>query len=311
MELPDTFLNCLVDASSFFKEKLSRSYFSVRLGHWLRISVCYSLKRQDQIGISIGDSCWDFPTFAKKCFPDAGIEYEIYSTNNHSNNIERKEPTNILNEEILERIVKKSKYPLIINRPDGSFSTIKNNVNNISKIIFSEYPLELVLFEIKSIEEKKEFPWNSLLHWKWVFERGEMQAEIAGRSGYSTVSGWKAYARWIQGFNSSIKGNKFHKDIVSLIILLEDRRKTAEEYFKYLLELDLDENIRIAINKFLEIISIFIMNIKKAKTASKISLINPDLRKYIMKCYSAEQETLIAFKLIQITYNKLFSRNKK
>ena len=318
MSYSDTFLDCLYEISGKYSLQISRSYFAVRLGHWLRISLAFQLPKQVNIGNPISDSFWDFISFKHHCFSDAGINASLYISESRINkaspllkNILAKNNkiTRFSNLSTLQHYIKKNEGYGILTCNTGQFKVIKCGSKVQILSLCEQNACKPVFLCIHSIKVKSTIPWNSLLYWGWIFERGEEPTEIAIENSYSCVSGWKAYARWIQAYNLPANLNKFHQKLNNLSALLKDRRSVALDYLDYLIQIQKNSEIAFVLGNFKKIILELLPHLETLHN-SILANYSMNVQDILLKCYFIEQKTRIEFKKIKRLYHDLIYKQE-
>lgn len=332
MEIQDSFSACLTSLVQSFSSNITRSRILVETGHWLRVSLALQLPRQVNIGHPSGENSWDIIGLANTAFPAMGIEYELYVgekrySRGHKTAANAKYRINWDNihlisnlEDFTATVEKIPVHQTIVAIPDGSYKIIstRNGGKEIKGETVLEHandlfdlPLGPILLVIKSASppEITDLPWETLLYWGWTFERGEEPTEIEGNGGFSTVSGWKGYARWMQSylFDNRKAINPFIK---TLPYLLLDRKKTSLDHWKYLADhLEIDMSATIA-SKFAEIAADSIPLLEELIDAYDNDADHRTIRERVAACYFNDQRTLQVFNQCRKHHNDLQHRKK-
>lgn len=313
----DSFLDCLEQAASILKLDLTRSYFAVRTGHWLRISLAMSVKRQEALGHPSADGFWDHIALMNKYYPDAGIDAMLYigkkritlakETSAQGKRIIESEKIHILSspEGFKEKINQfyHNNAILILFHKHGVYlllhkSSNKLTLEDVNSNLTDYYSHDLgpVLIIINNMTPQEGIPWNSLEYLSWTFERGEEPTEVTGHHGHSAVSGWKAYARWIQGYLLKPKEKSIHSELQYLPELLIDRRTSAIEYLEILAKETRHAQLSQLFTDFVDVAKRTIEELSTLHQLYQKQASHQELRSQITKVYFTEQETLPIFK---------------
>lgn len=208
-------------------------------GYGSRITVAMNVNNGKEIGHPCSNYVWDIVSFAENCFQAIGLQYKLYLGEGYNNTARyTSAQSNRFFSEAVE-IIDNFEDELIVNgpfifaNPDGNwyYSNITNEPisNN-----YQSMPFGPIIVSIHGIKKKKfEFPKSSLNYLINTLERGEEPMEIAGKGGYSAVSGWKAFARWMQAYSIPGKGLR-HENLKNLSILLLERRRCFVKYWEEL-----------------------------------------------------------------------------
>ncbi len=311
---------------------ISRSKILVETGHWLRISLALQLPRQSNIGHPSGETSWDFLGIVNATFSDLGIDYDLFIgemrfTRGHKTAANAKydidwNKVHLLKsgKELIDLIENLPVQTSIVALPNGTYSIVsdKGTDYTISKDNLKEnvdmllaIPLGPVILKINSISipEKQTLPWNTLNYLGWTFERGEEPTEIEGLNRFSTVSGWKAYARWMQAYLFDNQKN-IHPFIQKIPHLLLDRKQASLEHWKHLADtLEIETSAKIA-SMFHEIAQDSIPLISELISAYEEGASYQSIRKHVADCYFNDQRTLQVFNLARKHYNDIKHRKK-
>ncbi len=208
----------------------------------------------------------------------------------------------------------------LVAMPDGTYKIIseKKTKYTISKDLIIEsipdlikMPLGPIVLRINSMNasNQSDLPWKTLLYWGWTFERGEEPTEIVGNGGFSTVSGWKAYARWMQSYLFDNE-KALHPFIKTIPYLLLDRKQTSIEYWRFLADhLEIEMSATIA-SRFRDIAADSIPLIEALINEYEEGADHRTIREKVSACYFNDQRTLGVFNLCRKHYNDLQHRKK-
>ncbi len=315
MQITDSFLDTLTHLVGSYG--IDRSYIAFRSGHWLRISMAMNLKRQLDLGNPVGDTLWDFNGFVTNCFEDMGIQVKIYQSKIRDTSARK---TQALGNRAMSSDV------ILFDRPEEFVESISSAIgkvmmtttegtfvshlpDNLEKLF--DLPLGPVAIEIVDAVARHDTPWNSLMYWGWTFERGEEPTEVEGRGGISAVSGWKAYARWMQGYLLRPKPKAIHSDIRLIPHLIKDRMSSARPYLEKLITIEENENIRENYLSFIEVIDEVIPRLDHLIILYEEEAEHSALRKGITEVYFSVQKTLPIFKSFKNLHHDYVLQRKR
>lgn len=269
------------------------------IGIGARFSLAMNVKSGREIGHPSSNYIWDIISTSENCFHELGINWQLFinqaydnrarataalQLNKISHHIRFVESPNQIDENI----------PILYADPSGEWLFSKLKPSNF-ELEHDLMPFGVVAFQIKSVIENHDpyhFPSSTLSYLVRTLERGEEPMEIEGLGHYSAVSGWKAFARWMQAYSMPIKGIK-HTYLNNVIRLLAIRRN---ENTKYWFELTNRLDNKIESDFAFELYSVY------SKISEKISnTISADIIKYqdIKEIYYTEQESLPVYKRIK------------
>ncbi len=329
MELLDSFSRGLTTVLQRYDSTITHPQMTVLSGQWLRVSMAMQLPRQINIGHPYGESGWDFLGIANAMLLPLSIDYRLYIgdlryTRGHVTAANAKYPIDwqriIIIQNLEELIQNIDTETSIIAMPDGSYRIISTRDDDlfiskqsllsvIDELI--QLPLGPVILQINGLSDPipQELPWDTLQYCGWTFERGEEPTEIEGNQRFSTVSGWKAYARWMQSYQFD-NSSAIHPFIKSIPHLLIDRRKAASEYwFTLASQLQIEQSASIA-EQFGQIAEDAIPLFETLIDSYKDNENHRTIRKNISACYFNEQRTLHVFNQAKKHYNDLAHRKK-
>ena len=269
-------------------------------------------KTGKEIGHPSGHYSWDIVGVVEHCFPDCGIESTLYIGPGYATRArstaaqsERELPENVmlLPDFSLDPSLELQSSNLIYPDQNG----VWHHTSSLSSIDvdWSVFPFGPILIEIHGFTYKSGFPASTLQYLINTLERGEEPMEIRGRNNYSTVSGWKAFARWMQSYAIPLPDVQ-HQQLNYQANLLVERRF---HFIEFLMELLPDLN-----EKETELIAglqskyeqAFITLIEEMTENSIDSFDRFDWETLVIKksftlgnirsCYFAEQKTLTYYK---------------
>ena len=208
-----------------------------------RITLSMNVKRGNEIGHPSSVYIWDLINTAESCFEFLDWRIclgEAYHTLARSTAAQS-------SRELSDRITLLSdddisgKGPAIMAHPDGYWEYYEQEFN-IDKKIIEKMPFGPVILYIDGIKESAlKFPRSMLRYLINTFERGEEPMETRGKNNYSAVSGWKAYARWMQSYTIPIPDMQ-HEFLATLLQLIDERRRFFS-YYWYKLSENLDNEL--------------------------------------------------------------------
>jgi hypothetical protein len=302
-----------------------------RTGHWLRITVAIETKRQQYLGHPSADTFWDYFSLIKNWKEDIGFDTNFYFSDKRVSLAKETTAKGIRTEDIdpnfiikdSEDYMKTVRQQLINNSVtllqdvNGKFWVLNKNYNfsdnqliNIDDLksrinAFFDLDLGPIILSIYPTKIKKNIPWKMLLYLAWTFERGEEPTEIDTLTGISAVSGWKAYARWMQGYLLPIKEKSIHPSLYELPTILIERRTSAMNF----LEQHLNDNKKSALGQiytgFYNILQETIEELSKLQDYYNQDLAYQLIRNQITKVYFSEQKSLSYFKELKKIYHDL------
>jgi len=308
----DTFLDILTDLSNH--PEVNRSYLAFRSGHWLRVTLAMNLKRQTELGHPSADSLWDYNGMIANCFSDLGIKVRLYQSSKRNTLARRTKARGsrdfykdiVLFEDMRNPLDLKDKTGLITH-PDGYFTQM-SQIDSFE--IYDILPLGPIALEILEIEPKHNIPWDSLMYWGWTFERGEEPTEVIGKGGYSAVSGWKAYARWMQGYLLKPKKKGIHPYLKTLPSILFDRVNSASPYLEKIIEEESKVPLRENFEAFYEVIQKVKPLLTELDDLYRNNSSHSEIRKGITSVYFTFQETLPIFKSLKNLHHDYILQSK-
>ncbi|MCE7733359.1 MAG: hypothetical protein GPJ54_00680 [Candidatus Heimdallarchaeota archaeon] len=269
------------------------------IGVGARFSLAMNVKSGREIGHPSSNYIWDIISTSENCFHELGIDWQLFINQAYDNRARATAASqqNSISDHIrfietLEQL--QGDIPIIYADPSGEWIYSESKPSN-SELKQELMPFGVVAFQIKNIIQNHNlyhFPTSTLSYLIRTLERGEEPMEIEGHGHYSVVSGWKAFARWMQAYSIPIKGIK-HNYLNNVIRLLAVRRNENARYW-YELSNRLDKKIE---SDFaFQLYSVY------SKISDKITnTISADIIKYpdIKEIYYTEQESLPVYKQIK------------
>ncbi len=318
----------------YFKQHqipISRSEFLVFSGQWLRVSLAYLLKRQVNLGHPYGELSWDFLGLIRNTFGDLNLSVKFISgveRNNLAKNTIAKGEREFSDKyvkyvsskdefiSVIEKMANLSeeavigkndgKYYFLTNSRDSgsvSYSDVIQNVTEYYELPFG--PIIFVPLNTKSVGVV-DFPWNSIRYLSWTFERGEERTESVDKFGYTSVSGWKAYARWMNHYILPDRGKSiFHQNIRNLPSLIRDRRLTSITYWEKLAEQNQHKDLSAVISKLIKILNSSIEITNRIDLYYSNDIQDKAVRQLIRELYFNEQKTLPVFNELKRIYHNI------
>ncbi|OLS27790.1 MAG: hypothetical protein HeimC2_09840 [Candidatus Heimdallarchaeota archaeon LC_2] len=296
--LIDSLVNSIQKAISYLGINYPSWFISGVTGLGARFSLSMNVKTGKEIGHPSSNFIWDIISTAENCFSDLGIDWKLYLGQLHSTNARntsaqssRKLSSRVVLIDNIDDI--ELNGPLIIANPNGEWEYYVENLDD-TDIDENKLPFGYVILQINSVDENIDiyhFPKSTLQYLIHTLERGEEPMEIIGIGNYSAVSGWKAFARWMQALSLPIEEIK-HPNLEKIIQLLHIRRSENSIYWD-----NLSKNL---INIKEKDFAIALSEIY-TRVASKF--IDNDTHKYYSftqskEIYFLEQETLPIYKNI-------------
>ena len=205
-----------------------RIYGETGLG--ARITLSMNIKRGNDIGHPSSVYIWDLINTAENCFGFLDWRLILGEGYHTSARTTAAQSSRKLSERII--LVSDDEFrgrgPAIVAHPDGYFKYYEQEFL-IEKEIIDKMPFGPVILYIDGVMETEiNFPRSILGYLIKTFERGEEPMETRGKNNYSAVSGWKAYARWMQSFTIPLP-NMQHQFLDKFVLLIDERRR----YFSY------------------------------------------------------------------------------
>lgn len=295
--LNDSFISQITKTASSFNSSITPSYFFGRLAHGSRISIAMNVRTNKEIGHPSGEYCWDIVGVFMNCFEDAGINAKMYVGSGY---FSRARKTAAQSKRSLSNTIKiiddpkdvlkiKNQGKLIYPNQNGKWLT----VNNPKEIDFNwdDLPFGPVIIDFIDFEKQITFPKNTFQYIIDTIERGEEPMEIRGHNDYSTISGWKAFARWMHSFafNQSLSQHDFLSSLPNRLI---ERRHHFILFLEELLSLNSLNDIETELISKLKEKYELILNEFKNELHGKIELNN------IKTIYFIEQKSLTIYKKI-------------
>lgn len=240
--ISDTFIDGLVKASIFYNAPLSPWYLFGSTGHGARITLAMNVKTGKEIGHPSSNYIWDIISVAEQCFPDAGISYQLIIDKGYAgpSRMTSKQSDSVLPTQV--KLISVHDLPPIIHGPvlypqgDGNWYYSESALDT-NEVNTGTMPFGPVFLQITGVlPQRVKFPSSTLQYLINTFERGEKPMEVAGKGNYSAVSGWKAYARWMQVYSIPLQG-VMHSNLPQLSTLLLVRRSHNYQYWKELSQL--------------------------------------------------------------------------
>lgn len=215
-------------------------FISGATGLGARFSLAMNIKTGREIGHPSSNFIWDIISTAENCFSEIGVDWKLYLGHLHSN---RARSTSAqTNRYISSRVTLFDKIddleltgPLVVADPSGEWKYLDTDLENIN-IDENDLPFGHVILQINKVAEDIDifhFPKSTLEYLINTLERGEEPMEIIGKGNYSAVSGWKAFARWMQALSLPVEGIK-HSYLDEIIQLLHFRRSENSLYWSML-----------------------------------------------------------------------------
>jgi hypothetical protein len=234
----DTFIFGLVSIAKSMHLTVDPSFFYGTTGQGARFTLAMNVKRGKFIGHPSSIYAWDIISVIEHCFPDAGIVAEAYLGEGYGNRARstsaqssREVPDNI------HLISSDALFPeitgnLLIAHPEGRWFTAPSTAD--IDIEWDRMPFGPVVINILEIKPHDwVLPRRTLNYLIDTLERGEEPMEVVGRHDLNAVSGWKAFARWMQSFTVPLPDIR-HPFLSELPPLLLDRRTNQVHYLRTL-----------------------------------------------------------------------------
>ncbi|MHA2091389.1 MAG: hypothetical protein ACW98K_11060 [Candidatus Kariarchaeaceae archaeon] len=248
----DTFIDGLVKASIFYNNPLTPWFLFGSTGHGARITLAMNVKTGKEIGHPSSNYIWDIISVAEHCFPDAGISYQLTISQEYADSSRLTTAQNKSGLPPQVELTTIHDLPTMIQGPvlypqgDGKWYYSESAIDT-STINTGYMPFGPVFLQITgTLPQRLKFPYSTLKYLINTFERGEKPMEVAGVGNYSAVSGWKAYARWMQIFSIPLPG-VIHTNLQQLSSLLLVRRSNYYQYWKELSQmLNLSQELEFA-----------------------------------------------------------------
>lgn len=259
-----------------------------------RISLSMNVKRGNEIGHPSSVYIWDLINTAENCFGflDWRLSLgEMYHTSARTTAAQSSRQlsdriTLISDDEI------SGKGPAVLAHPDGYFKYYEKDFL-IEREIVEKMPFGPVILHIDGVNYAEiKFPRSMLKYLIKTFERGEEPMETRGKYNYSAVSGWKAYARWMQSYNIPLPDMQ-HQFLDKFIKLIDERRRYFSYYWyrlSVILENNLEKEFCLALgSRYFDIISPLSKMVDREATYNLIK-----------EAYFIEQKALPTYKRIKL-----------
>lgn len=286
----DTFTLGILKAIQYFGLDVPVWQVIGTLGIGARFTMAMNVRSNVEIGHTSSSYIWDIVSTATRCFEN--LQWILYvgpgyigSARSTAAQSERVVPENV-------EIVKGKLSimgPVLYAQVDGDwiYSEEEIVINNDEGM-----PFGAVALQITGVKEfSLTFPEKMLQYLIDTLERGEEPMETTGEGNYSAVSGWKAYARWMQSYSIPLR-KIIHPYQQTLIKILYERRTHFCFYLSRLAE-NLKEKEKEMILELAKYYSGILIPLK--------SLVDGNIVSYakIREIYFSEQMTLPTFKLIR------------
>lgn len=203
-----------------------------------RITFSMNVKTNVEIGHPTSSFIWDIITTAENCF--TFMKWKLYVGEGYKG---KARSTAAQTERTITENIHIINEPMVVNgpviyaKPDGfwEYSEDKIVLKDCEEMPFGPVAIQVQDFEDISLS----FPVDMLSYLIATIERGEEPLEAVGRGNYSAVSGWKAYARWMQSYSIPLR-NIIHPYQEILVYILYERRYNFVIYLQELAKVLLD-----------------------------------------------------------------------
>ncbi|MDH5401529.1 MAG: hypothetical protein OEY49_03470 [Candidatus Heimdallarchaeota archaeon] len=296
----DSFIQSLSTAINKFDETYPIWYFIGASGYGTRISLSMNVKTGKEIGHPTSNYIWDIVNFFHYCVPETGISAKLYIGMGYqtSSRHTAAKGSNLSNSTI--SFLEYGEFPNI----QDKLIYVDHNGNwkyddHFREIEIETYPFGPIFIEIQAVHKMKyQFPSTTLKYLCDTLERGEEPMEVAGKGSYSCVSGWKAYARWMQSFQIPLIGIQ-HEYLNFIPIMILERRKAFILYLSELINhLDGDEfNLISQLHQKYQNLLPLLDQLLSAKPTIET----------VRQLYYTEQKTLSVYKKIANYINRMLS----
>jgi hypothetical protein len=206
-------------------------------GYGSRLTLSMNVKTGKEIGHPSSNYIWDVLSFAENCLSNTGITWRLFIGNGYAGSSRKTSAQT--DQKISNRVQLINQWdlklnlqdgPIVYAHPDGNWY-FSDKSEDFAKSNFKEMPFGPVIFQILDVDESDyQFPYLTLKYLLNTLERGEEPMETAGLGNYSAVSGWKAYARWMQAYSIPLRGIK-HEYLKNTAELLYEMRKEFVTYW--------------------------------------------------------------------------------
>ncbi len=210
------------------------------LGIGTRFSLAMNVRTGKEIGHPSSNYIWDLISVAENCFAEFGIEWTLFIGSAYSGQARktaaRSSRTISSNVHLISpNTTMIIPSPVVYALPNGkwvsSTSSFELNVSDYLKMPFGPVFLHISGYH----QQELKFPSSTLGYLEKTLERGEEPMESVGMGDYSCVSGWKAFARWMQSYSLPLRDIK-HPHLDNLLDLLRIRRTHFVKYLTFLLD---------------------------------------------------------------------------
>jgi len=268
-------------------------YLLGRTGHGARFSLAMNTKTGKEIGHPSGHYSWDVIAVLEHCFPSAGIDATLYIGPGYATRARKTAAQS--SRQLPVNVIELSSYDLdrkingnLLYADESGQWQIANSTDAI-EVDWSKLPFGPVIFNIQGMMRQSGFPAGTMRYLVDTIERGEEPMEIRGRNNYSTVSGWKAYARWMQSFAVPLPDVQ-HEHLQSYPDLLYERRLGFVRFLEQLKDECEAEQIELIVGllqRYRPVVSLL----------DELRQSNPTMEQ-IRSVYFAEQKTQTYYKKI-------------
>ncbi len=281
-----------ISAQLGVKLPLWRIYGETGMG--ARLTIAMNVRSGREIGHPSSNYSWDIVSVAEHCFESLGIQWQLYVNSKYANPAKRTaaQSSRFFSENV--HVIDENKPPelkghILHPHSDGNWIYTNQYVPNNNDLPFGDVALLITGITPTNIE----FPVNTLKYLFNTLERGEEPMEFPGKGHYAPVSGWKAYARWMQSYVIPLKGIQ-HPFINNIALLTLERRIANAYYWNKLSNILSDElEIKIATElarRYFDVV----------RPLQKV--VEQNTYEWVKEAYFTEQKTLPTYKL----FNKSF-----
>ena len=234
----DSFMFCLKKAIESYNITYPLEYLYGITGFGARFTLSMNIKQGKYIGHPTSEYIWDILSVVELCFTPIKISCNVfidggYLTSARKTSVNKHEIPSFIKIIDSNPIIGPVIYPTV----SGQWVYIDNGSQiDPNSINVEGYPFGRVFLQIAKVEELKPldfFPASSLSYIIRTQERGEEPMEIAGKGDYSALSGWKAFARWMQAFSLPMRDVKHeYLDVLGKQVMI--RRQFYASYWRIL-----------------------------------------------------------------------------
>lgn len=236
----DSFSKSILRCCKFFGVTATYSDLLGIIGIGARFTLAMNVKTGKEIGHPSSTYCWDIISVVQKSFHAFGIDWKIYSSLGYvgarttAAKLDRSVAENVMILDTSSEFLS-IRGPVIFPSADGQWHFRSDGLEALENNL-EQMPFGMIVIQISMItNHSTKFPYKAMNYIINTIERGEEPMEITGFGNYSAVSGWKAFARWMQTYSVPLRGVR-HPYLDNLVDLLLERRFYYAKYWQNLVQ---------------------------------------------------------------------------